>query len=61
VHFPPSAKQYPFIGNGCYLLKGKVTEEYGFISIEVMAMKRLKTIDREKSYDRGFTSSEIVG
>lgn len=47
VHFPPSAKQYPFNGPGCYIMKGKVVEEYDFISIEVIAMKRLPTIDRE--------------
>ena len=48
VHFPPSARAYPFIGPGCYELKGKVVEEYDFISIEVNAMKRLSVIDRER-------------
>jgi len=48
VHFPPSAKQYPFTGNGCYILTGKVTIEYDFTSIEVHSMKRLPVIDREK-------------
>jgi len=48
VHFPPSAKQYPFTGPGCYLLRGRVVEEYDFVSIEVQAMKRLAVIDREK-------------
>lgn len=48
VHFPPSAKQYPFSGPGCYLLTGKVTEEYDFTTIEVESMKRLPVIDREK-------------
>jgi len=47
VHFPPSAKKYPFTGPGCYLLKGKVVEEYDFISIEVNEMKHLPVIDRE--------------
>jgi DNA polymerase-3 subunit alpha len=47
VHFPPSAKQYPFAGPGCYLLTGKVTEEFDFTSIEVTEMKRLATIDRQ--------------
>ena len=49
VHFPPSAKQYPFMGPGCYLLKGKVVEEYDFISMEVASMKRLPMVDREKA------------
>jgi DNA polymerase-3 subunit alpha len=47
VHFPPSAKAYPFTGPGCYELKGKVVEEYDFVSIEVEYMKRLATVDRE--------------
>ncbi len=49
VHFPPCAKQYPFSGPGCYLLTGKVTEEYDFTSIEVSVMKRLPVADREKA------------
>jgi DNA polymerase-3 subunit alpha len=48
VHFPPSAKAFPFTGPGSYLIKGKVVEEYDFVSIEVMAMKRLAVADREK-------------
>ncbi|MFI5220926.1 MAG: DNA polymerase III subunit alpha [Bacteroidia bacterium] len=47
VHFPPSAKQYPFTGNGCYVIQGKVVEEYDFLSIEVEKMKRLLVVDRE--------------
>lgn len=47
VHFPDSAKQFPFTGPGCYLLKGKVVEEYGFVSIEVSEMKRMPVMDRE--------------
>ncbi|MCX6352588.1 MAG: DNA polymerase III subunit alpha [Bacteroidetes bacterium] len=49
VHFPDSAKQYPFIGPGCYVLRGKVVEEYDFTTIEVEHMKRLDTVDREIS------------
>ncbi len=48
VHFPDSAKQFPFTGPGCYLLGGKVVEEYDFTSIEVNYMKRLPVIDREQ-------------
>jgi DNA polymerase III subunit alpha len=48
VHFPPVAKQFPFRGKGCYLLTGKVTEEFDFVSIEVTKMERLPFIDREK-------------
>ncbi len=47
VHFPPSAAQYPFTGPGCYILKGKVMEEYDFINLEVTYMKRLDTVDSD--------------
>jgi DNA polymerase III subunit alpha len=48
VHFPPSLRQFPFTGPGCYILTGKVTEEYDFTTLEVNSMKRLPVIDREK-------------
>jgi DNA polymerase-3 subunit alpha len=47
VHFPNSARQFPFTGGGCYHITGKVTVEYDFMSIEVESMKRLAYIDRE--------------
>lgn len=42
VHFPPVAAAYPFTGRGCYEITGTVMEEFGFICIEVMSMKRLE-------------------
>ena len=47
VHFPPSIAQYPFTGPGCYVLKGKVIEEYDFICLEISLMKRLDTVERD--------------
>ena len=47
VHFPDSAKAFPFIGNGCYLLEGKVVVEFDFLYIEVAKMKRLAVKNRE--------------
>ncbi len=44
VHFPASLKNYPFKGNGVYLVLGKVVEEFGFPSIEVQKMARLPFI-----------------
>lgn len=44
VHFPPSVREFPFTGPGCYTITGKVTEEFGFISIEVESMHRLQNI-----------------
>ncbi|MBN1822080.1 MAG: DNA polymerase III subunit alpha [Prolixibacteraceae bacterium] len=42
VHFPPSLKKYPFYGPGCYTIRGKVVDEFGFISIEVDSIERLE-------------------
>ncbi len=41
VHFPPSLKQYPFRGDGVYLLLGKIVEEFGFASLEVEKMAKM--------------------
>jgi DNA polymerase-3 subunit alpha len=47
VHFPLSAKKFPFKGPGCYLLKGKVTEEFDHIAIDVSEMQRLDYINKD--------------
>ncbi|EPR67357.1 DNA polymerase III subunit alpha [Cyclobacterium qasimii] len=41
VHFPPVVKKTPLKGRGIYLLKGKVTEEFDFYSIEVSSCERM--------------------
>jgi DNA-directed DNA polymerase III PolC len=41
VHFPSSLKQYPFRGEGIYLLRGRVVEEFGFPSVEVARMAKM--------------------
>lgn len=41
THFPNVVKQYPFSGKGCYKITGKVVEEFGFYSLDVIAMERL--------------------
>ena len=41
VHFPTSSKDWPFRGNGIYLLQGIITEEFGFPSLTVEKMARL--------------------
>jgi len=41
THFPPSLRQFPFQGKGCYLISGLVTEDFGFPSLEVSHMKKL--------------------
>jgi DNA polymerase-3 subunit alpha len=47
THFPDMLDQHPFIGKGCYLIKGKVVEEFGFPSIEVSYMEKLALLNRE--------------
>ncbi|HYG52107.1 MAG TPA: hypothetical protein VD905_14445, partial [Flavobacteriales bacterium] len=49
VHFPPSAKTYPFTGNGCYLLTGKVTFEFDFYSLEISEQRRMPYFDRDNA------------
>ena len=41
VHFPNSLRQYRFKGKGCYLLMGKVTSDYGHLSLETDYMEKL--------------------
>jgi error-prone DNA polymerase len=41
VHFPETAKKYPFRGPGIYIVKGKVVEEFKYLSLEVIAMEKL--------------------
>ena len=40
VHFPQSAKDYPFRGTAIYKLTGKIVEEFEFLSLEVEEMVR---------------------
>jgi len=47
THFPKVAEQFPFTGRGCYLIKGKVAEEFGFYSLDVSEMKRLAYMTQE--------------
>ncbi|MBN1250592.1 MAG: DNA polymerase III subunit alpha [Bacteroidales bacterium] len=41
VHFPKSLEKYSFSGMGAYLIEGKVTNEFGFPSIDVDKMQKL--------------------
>lgn len=41
VHFPPVAARWPFRGKGVYRIIGKVTEEFGFFSLEVHELHML--------------------
>ena len=41
VHFPLSLRKYRFKGKGCYLIKGKLSSDYGHISLETDFMEKL--------------------
>ncbi len=41
VHFPNTARDYPFKGSGIYKLSGVVTNEFDFLTIEVSALEKL--------------------
>jgi DNA polymerase-3 subunit alpha len=40
VHFPEPARMHPFRGSGVYILKGKITDDFGVPSLEVHYMKK---------------------
>ena len=60
VHFPPSAKAYPFTGPGCYLINGKVTEELNHISIEVYKMHRLAMLTKDTADVQEAEAAETI-
>jgi DNA-directed DNA polymerase III PolC len=46
VHFPDSASKYPFRGRGFYSIRGKVTEDFGLATIEVVSMEKLSMVHK---------------
>lgn len=46
VHFPNSARKFPFCGRGFYRLKGKVIEDFGVYSIDVHWMDKLPMVSK---------------
>ena len=41
VHFPKAVTEYPFRGDGIYLVRGKIVEEFGFPSLNVDKMAKM--------------------
>ncbi|MEI7500034.1 MAG: DNA polymerase III subunit alpha [Bacteroidota bacterium] len=41
VHFPKAVMQYPFRGDGIYIVRGKIVEEFGFPSMNVEKMAKM--------------------
>ena len=48
THFPNFLKRHPFRGKGIYKIRGKVVEEFGFPSIEVIQMEKLGLVKDER-------------
>ena len=46
THFPDVLKQFPIWRKGCYLITGKVVEEFGFYSIDVTRAEPLNNVER---------------
>lgn len=44
THFPLMAAKYPFRGKGIYELKGKIVEEFDFLSMEMISMRKLQYV-----------------
>jgi len=42
IHFPNTTPVYPFKGKGCYLILGKIVEDFGFPSVEVLKFAKLE-------------------
>jgi len=61
VQFPDVARRYPFRGPGCYIIKGKVTDEFGFISIEVSELHRLNTVNMDVASTRLKSTDNYYG
>ncbi len=58
VHFPNSARQFPFRGRGFYEVKGKVTEDFGVYAIDVHWMDKLPMVS--KRADQAFAEVMTV-
>lgn len=48
VHFPPTVARSPFRGGGVYLLRGKITEDFGFFSLEATEMEKIPWVKDER-------------
>lgn len=46
VHFPDTAKKFPFRGRGFYDIRGKVVDDFGVATIEVSFMEKLTMIHK---------------
>ena len=49
THFPKVCIDFPIRGKGCYIINGKVAEEFGFYSVDVISLRLLENYPRENS------------
>ena len=47
VHFPDAYRNFPMEGKGFYKIKGRVVEDFGFHSLEVLYMKKVGYKERK--------------
>ncbi|MFY0689165.1 MAG: DNA polymerase III subunit alpha [Cyclobacteriaceae bacterium] len=59
THFPPTLKQYPFKGLGCYLLLGKVVIDFDFPSIEIIKMAKMPMIPDPRYSDENDPNYQV--
>jgi DNA-directed DNA polymerase III PolC len=57
THFPKIVAQFPFQGKACYLIKGKVAEEFDFYSLDVAEMNRLDSVTYNDFAKNAFVSN----
>jgi DNA polymerase-3 subunit alpha len=48
VHFPQALERSPFLGRGCYRIRGKIVEDFGFPSMEAHSMEKLPYVRDER-------------
>ena len=58
VHFPDSARNFPFRGRGFYELKGRVTEDFGVYALDVNQMTKLPLVNKKQLPAENFRRSE---
>jgi DNA polymerase-3 subunit alpha len=46
VHFPDSARRFPFRGRGFYEIKGKVIEDFGVFTVDTQSMEKLPMVNK---------------
>ena len=48
IHFPDMARNMTYQGHGCYSLNGKITDDFGFKSLEVKSMEKIPYLPDER-------------